>query len=138
MKIIRLFTFYLYIAILSFSFYACSNDDEPEPAEKVFIEIKKAGYSISAKEQMVEVRIHTNIKVNVSIEYSEEDKGWINVSSVEEAGEDLTYQLNVKENTKSSQRTGNIVFTPVANTTISIDTKIDGNTIVITQAGAEP
>lgn len=139
MRILKLLAFYFFWGILLHSFTACSNDDEPvEPVTEPFFEIEKAGYSISAEAQTIEVRIHTNIKVNVSIEYSEEDKGWFNVGKVEEAGEYLIYELNVKENTKSSQRMGYVVFTPTAGTVIPIDTKISGRTIVITQAGIEP
>lgn len=141
MRILKLFAFNLFMGILSLGFIACSSDDEEpevEPAKKVFLDIEKVGYSISAEAQIVEVKIHTNIKINVNIDYSEGDNGWINVGKVDVVGEYLTYHLNVKENTKSSQRIGNLIVTPAAGQSIPIDVIITGNTIVITQAGAEP
>lgn len=140
MRTLRLFAFYLLMGMASFGFYACSSDDEEpevEPVEKVFLEIEKAGYTINAEAQELEVQIHTNIKVNVSTEYSEGDNGWINIGKADVAGDYLTYHLYVKENTKSSQRIGNLIVTPSAGQSIPIDAKISGNTIVITQAGAE-
>ncbi len=140
MRTLRLFALYLLMGVLSIGFYACSSDDkEPkvEPAEKVFLEIEKAGYTINAEAQELEVQIHTNIKVNMSTEYSEGDNGWINIGKVDATGEYLTYHLDIKENTKSSQRIGNLIVTPSASQSIPIDAKISGNTIVITQAGAE-
>ena len=105
MRTLRLFALYLLMGVLSIGFYACSSDDkEPkvEPAEKVFLEIEKAGYTINAEAQELEVQIHTNIKVNMSTEYSEGDNGWINIGKVDATGEYLTYHLDIKENTKSS------------------------------------
>ena len=126
-----------FVTMLAFCFSACS-DDEPEiePAEKIFFEIEKQGYSISCEAQTIDVKIHTNIRVTVNI-YGN-DIGWISVVNLEQDGEYLTYHLGVKENTGNEERIGAVAFMPAADVVIPDDAYMGGNTVVITQSGVIP
>ena len=138
MRTLSLFAFYLLMGVASLSFCACSSDDEPEiePAEKIFFEIEKQGYSISCEAQTIDVKIHTNIRVTVNI-YGN-DIGWISVVNLEQDGEYLTYHLDVKENTGNEKRIGAVAFMPAADVVIPDDAYMGGNTVVITQSGVIP
>lgn len=137
MRMLRLFYFLLYMIILSVSLSAChDNKDEPEvePAPKPFFEIDKGNYKIGSEAQIVDVLIHTNIKISVgSIDYLEEDKGWISITNVVGDGEDYTYQFKIKENTDEHQRTGYIVFRRTDNLA-----DLPSNSVIIIQEGATP
>ena len=137
MRTLRLFAFYLLMGMLSIGFYSCSSDDEPEvePIAKSFFEIEKVKYKISSESQIIDVLIHTNINVSLGgIDYSKENKGWITLINFEKNGNDYcSFQFVIKENTGENERTGYIYFRRTENMS-----DLPSNTVIITQAGAEP
>lgn len=140
MRKFELFALLLLVAAIPFIFFSCSDakdEIEPEPLQRAFFEIEKVSYEISAEAQSFDVRIHTNVKASPKV--LEDVSSWVNVGISQQADEYLTYQVSVKENTDSNERKGMVLFTPVPVPGIMIgSSQIGSNTIIITQAGAEP
>lgn len=139
MKIYKYLVLLILIVTIPFVLLSCSNKDEPdvEPLPEAFFEIEEHSFEISAEAQTFDVRIHTNIKASVQI--LENTGSWISVSYSGQKDDYLSYQISVRENTGSSVRIGNVVFTPVLvpGVRITDDSFLGGNTIIITQAGVE-
>lgn len=130
----------LLIGSISLCCFSCNDDkDEPEPkpVPQGFFNIEKVSYDVSAEAQTFDVRIHTNVKASPKV--LGDVSSWVSVGDSQQADEYLTYQVSVKENTDSNERKGMVLFTPVPVPGIMIgSSQIGSNTIIITQASAEP
>ena len=138
MKTHRYFITLWLVAAITLSFAACSSDNDapepdPEPIPKSYFEIEKQGYSISSKAQAFDVNVRTNISGIKPAILNDKDKEWIGIIVTKQEKDNLTYQVSVKENTNSEERVGSIVFQNSKGDLLS-----GLNTIVITQAGADP
>ena len=128
---------WLALSISLIGFSACSDKDEPEvePLPEAFFKIEEHSFEISAEAQTFDVRIHTNVKASFQI--LENIRTWVSVGFSGQTDDYLSYQISVRENTESSVRKGNVVFTPVLvpGVRITDESFLGGNTIIITQAG---